>query len=374
LVAAALVAASIWGRARTLPDLEPYVLDLFGEDALIGESSGLLSVHNEAGALLGWAAAGEANGYGGPLLIVSAVDTSGNMIGACIVEHRETPVFYRMVRSTDYFESAAGIPFTDINYDYREVVGVTGATRSADAIVAGLRESVRRMAGPAFGMPMPPPARPFEFGILELVVLLLFAAAITVHRRPAPIRQPVRWATQITGLVVIGFWKDSPVTLSRITGLLAGYFPDPHTNLAFYFLILGFALTSLLTQRNLYCLYACPFGATQRCVGAISGKSFPLPAWSMKVMGRVRNLVVFLAMMAALITMQPTLVSYEPFAAIFSLRGTMLQWFLLLIVLVSSLMIRLPWCTLFCPMRSIELALQSIRRSAGRLVRRNAHA
>ncbi len=221
---------------------------------------------------------------------------------------------------------------------------------------------------------MPSPAMLFEFGLLEVTVLVLFAAAIAAHRRSAPLRRPVRWATQITGLVVIGFWKDSPITLSKITGLLAGYFPDPHTNLAFYFLILGFALTSLLTRRNLHCLYACPFGATQRCIGAISGRGIPLPAWSLRLMDRTRNLVVFLAIMAALITMQPTLVSYEPFAAIFSLRGTVLQWFLLLVVLVSSLVIRLPWCTLFCPMRSIEMVLQGMRRSAGRPVNRNAHA
>jgi polyferredoxin len=165
---------------------------------------------------------------------------------------------------------------------------------------------------------------------------------------------------------VLGFWKDSPITLAKITKLLSGYFPDIRTGLALYLLIGGFIVTTFLYGRNIYCLYACPFGAAQRCVGVIGGRGFKLPAWSVRLMQRLLNVIVFVAVFIALLTLQPALASYEPFAVLFSLRGTTLQWLLLFVVLVVSLTIRTirnPWCNFFCPMRSAELLLKEVRRA-----------
>jgi len=85
-------------------------------------------------------------------------------------------------------------------------------------------------------------------------------------------------------------------------------------------------------------------------------------------MKRLRNGVVFAALFIAFLTLQPALTSYEPFAALFSLRGSTLQWALLFIVLVVSLVVRTPWCRFWCPMRTIEAALRELRELAGRRV------
>ncbi|UCC82215.1 MAG: 4Fe-4S binding protein, partial [Gemmatimonadota bacterium] len=212
-----------------------------------------------------------------------------------------------------------------------------------------------------FDDPLPLPHRPFEFGILEIAVLVLFIVGFTVHRAGGLLRRRVRWACQIAGLVVIGFWQDSPITLAKITAILSGFFPNSRTGLALHLLLAGFALTSFAWGRNIYCLYACPFGAAQRCVGVIGGKRFKLPVWSVRAMERLRALIVFAALFMAFLSLQPALASYEPFAALFSLRGSNLQWLLLFIVLVASLFIRTPWCSFFCPMRMFEIAIKDLR-------------
>ena len=124
----------------------------------------------------------------------------------------------------------------------------------------------------------------------------------------------------------------------------------------------GFLITSILYGRNLYCLYACPFGAAQRVVGAIGGFRLKIPPWAARLMEGARNLVVFAAVFMALIALQPALASYEPFAALFALHGTTLQWFLLFIVLSASLLIQTPWCNFFCPMRTFELVILDTKR------------
>ena len=162
-------------------------------------------------------------------------------------------------------------------------------------------------------------------------------------------------------LVVVGFWKHSPISLAKIASMMAGYFPDPSSGLAIYLLVLGFLLTSFLFGRNIYCQYVCPFNAAQRLVGLIGGASIKLPAWVVQTAERIRNLLVFAAIFLAFLTLKPALASYEPFAALFSLTGTTLQWLLLFIILTLSLVIITPFCNLFCPMRTLEKTIQDIR-------------
>jgi hypothetical protein len=275
------------------------------------------------------------------------------------------------VRARDLLETISGRRFDAIDYD--NVDAVTGATISTTAVIASVRASVAEVAVEAFDVEMPLPTLPFEFGFLEVTVLVLLTLGVVAHRAQGTARRRLRWACQITGLVVIGFWKDSPITLAKLTALMSGYFPNPRTSLALYLLIAGFAVTSLLYRRNVYCLYACPFGAAQRCVGVIGGKGFRLPRWAVRLMEGTRNVVVFAALFMAFLTLQPALASYEPFAALFSLRGTTLHWVLLFIVLVASLALRTPWCNFFCPMRSFEMVLVNLRKLLRRPVPAGPH-
>lgn len=357
-----LAGALAYGRTRAAPDLITPVREIFPGSQRVEVQRGIHHVYGDDGEVLGWAGAGTASGYGGPLLLVVGIDTVGRVAGVRVVEQRETLVFWRMVRASDYFQGITGSSFDSIEYDYRNVVAVTGATISADAIVESVRASVARVAGVAFGVRLPLPRKPFEFGLLELTVLLLFSAGVVGHRLRGPARRRLRWGGQLAGLLILGFWENSPITLAKITAVLSGYLPDPRTALAIYLLLGGFLLTSIFYGRNLYCLYACPFGAAQRVVGAIGGFRLKVPPWAVRFMEGLRNLVVFAALFLAFMTLQPVLASYEPFAALFSLHGTTLQWFLLFIVLTASLLIQTPWCNFFCPMRTFELVIMDTKR------------
>jgi hypothetical protein len=356
-----LALALAYGRTRTAPDLTVPIRKIFPAATTVVERGDVFHVYGEEDRLIGWAAAGSASGYGGPLLLVAGVDTMGHVIGARIVEQRESPVFWSMVLPGVYFEGIAGSGYDEVDYDYESIAGVTGATISSAAVVEGVRVSIAEIAGAAFDVRLPLPRRPFEFGSLEIAVLGLLAVGIAAQRIGGLTRRRLRWATQIAGLIIIGFWQGSPITLAKLAAIGSGYFPDPRVSSALYVLIAGFLITSIVWGRNIYCLYVCPFGAAQRCVGVIGGTRFTLPVWSIRLMERLRNVIVFAALCMAFLTLQPALASYEPFAALFSLRGSNLQWLLLFIVLVVSLAVRNPWCGFWCPMRTIETALRDIR-------------
>jgi len=357
----ALAGALWYGRSRAAPDLTEPLAEIFPRALTFEVGDGVFSVYDQEGIQLGWAASGSAVGYGGPLLLVAGIDTLGQIVGARVVDQKETPVFWRMARGEDILESFAGTRFDEADFENTGVDWDTGATISTNAILASMRMSVAAVAGEAFDVRLRMPARPFEFGILEITVLALFAAGIVAQRSKPQKRRHIRWACQIVALVIIGFWKHSPISLAKIGNLLAGYVPDPSSELAMYLLIAGFLLTSMLFGRNVYCLYVCPFNAAQRLVGLIGGASVKLPSWIVRAAEFTRNIVVFVALFLAFLTLKPALAGYEPFAALFSLTGTTLQWLLLFIVLTMALALSTPFCNLFCPVRTVEKTIQDLR-------------
>ena len=143
LVASVILAGALtYGWTQNAPDLVTPIRIIFPESQTIEARQGVHHVWGSDGALIGWAGVGTADGYGGPMLLVVGIDTSGLVAGVQVVEQRETPVFWRMVRSPDYIREITGAPYEAIDYDYESVVAVTGATLSADAIVESVRTSV----------------------------------------------------------------------------------------------------------------------------------------------------------------------------------------------------------------------------------------
>ncbi|MFO7767646.1 MAG: FMN-binding protein [bacterium] len=362
-----LLAGALWyGRSHRSLELAPHLQELFPGAERVEAAGKAWRVLDGEGRLLGWAGVGEGQGYGGPMLVAAGIDTLGRLVGGRVVEHRETPIFFRLLRPERYFDQVRGRRYENVDQDYEAVTGITGATRSSGAVVEGVRSSLAAVVREGLGGEVPRDPRPFEFGTAEIVVLLLLFTAIAASRLGGTRRRRLRWLTQVTGLVVIGFWQASPITLAKITSLASGFFPDPRTELVFYLLAGAFLLTTLLYRRNFYCVYLCPFGATQRCVGVIGGMRLKVPVRIARAAAAGRNLLVFALAFAALVTLQPASVTYEPFSALFTLTGTTLQWLLLGGVLVGSLFLSAPWCTHLCPMRSVEVWLRALWGRGGR--------
>jgi len=164
----ALAGALVWGRTHAAPDLEGALAAVFPDATRTLESGDVLAVYSAADSLLGWAGTGTAHGYGGPLLVFVGIDPNMAVVGIEVVEHRETPVFWSSARPGEYVRAMKGLSYSGLEYDYSQVVSVSGATLSTTAITQAVRAAVSGVADEAFGAPLPAQRRPFEFGLLEL--------------------------------------------------------------------------------------------------------------------------------------------------------------------------------------------------------------
>lgn len=317
---------------------------------------------------------GEASGYAGMIKMAVAVDPQGNVIDLVLLEQRETPEYYLLVDEAEFSASLVGKSCQDSFRIGQDVDGVTGATYTSIAIAQAVGRGCRQVAAAGVGLNAADEAKPhIELGIPEVALILLFAVGFFAHRQKFRYTRQARWISMIAGMLILGFWFNRPLSIIHINQLLLGMWPSWQNNLYWYLLIGGILLVTTADNKNPYCEWFCPFGATQECIGIAggararsSGKFKPYLTW-------LQRGLTWLAIVIALIFRNPGLSTYEVFSALFDRQASIPIFIVLGIVLLSSLVIRRPWCTYLCPLRPVTEFIQAIRRWIIDLWQKTAH-
>jgi hypothetical protein len=204
------------------------------------------------------------------------------------------------------------------------------------------------------------------FGFPELVLILLYAVGYLAYRERLPYHRFLHWGSLAGGVVFIGFWLNSPMSLEHINSFLMGYWPSWQTHLYWYLLIGGVLLPIILSGRSFYCSHVCPFGATQSLLKVIGHKRITLPDRVDAVLRWLQRTLVWLAVICALLLRNPAVVRYEVSQTLFGqMAGVTWQFVLLAVVLIASLVITKPWCNYLCPIRAITDFVNLVRRVVG---------
>jgi polyferredoxin len=156
-----------------------------------------------------------------------------------------------------------------------------------------------------------------------------------------------------TGVIILGFIYNKPLTVANFVSLLSGYWPDWHTNLYWFLLLGGLLFVTTAQGKNPYCSWFCPFGAVQEGLAKISGAKLYRPRSLHYPLKWAQRGLAYAAILLGLALRQPGGVSYEPFGTLFDFTGTGPQWVLLVLVLLTSFLIYRPFCTFLCPMDPI---------------------
>lgn len=344
--------------------VEPYLLEALPDTVHFEQLSGnLFAAYDKTKELIGYIGVGEANGYGGPLKVAVAVDLDGFVTGMAIVQHRETPAWYRKVKESGFIDSLIGKSYKDTFKLGEDVDGVTSATYTSRAIADSVMKASREIAGNQLGLPVPSKERPkVVFGIPEITLIGLFALGYFGHQRNFKYTKQLRWVGMLVGLVVLGFLYNAPLTLSYFNKFLLGFWPQWQTNLYWYLLIGGILFVFTVENNNPYCEWFCPFGAAQECMGLIGGAKVYSPGPYRDFFTWLRRGVVWVAILVALLFRSPGLTSYEVFGTLFSLLGSNTQFILLALVLIASMFIKRPWCAYLCPLKPVVDFIRMVRK------------
>lgn len=358
-----LLAAWVFGYVTGNADVASFVPQVLPGATAVEQQGDLYIGRDAAGAVVGYAGAGEAPGYGGPVSVLVGVAPDGTITGVQLVTQRESPGFFRLVTGSGLLAAYASRDAYDPLQLGQDLDAVSGATISAEGVASAVRLALRDVTANGLDAPRPPEQQPIQFGVPELVLLLLFAAAYAGHRvRNGAWKRRVRWGTLLGGMVVLGFIYTAPLTITMVISLLSGYWPDWHNNLYWYLLLGGILFVTTVDAKNPYCYWFCPFGAVQECLAKVSGARPYRPSNLARGLQWVQRCLALTAIGLGLALRRPGVASFEPFATLFDLRGSAVQWIFLALILLASLAVYRPFCNYLCPLDPVVEFIAAGRR------------
>lgn len=295
------------------------------------------------------AVAGEVRGYGGPLNLLVAIDETGVLRGARIVESRETPSYVADIDR--WLAGLAGQSLAAAPLTLDRVDALSGATLSSRAALEAISRTAGAVGAPvfgrAFGSAPPPRAPPWRQPAFVATALLLLAF-FPVWRSG---RDDLRLLYQLAALGVLGVWLNTPLTEIDLVNLSLGQVGGLADNPQRWLLIVFAAVTTALLGP-VWCGYVCPFGALQELIGRL-GRRLGLRAYPNRpVETRVRFLKYLLlafVLLAAWWTGESRHAAFDPMQHLFA--GRLAGWLAVVAVatVAAALVYYRFWCRYFCP-------------------------
>jgi hypothetical protein len=363
-----LAAAWVYGRlaydasverylASALPQATKFQLLCF--DA--GEKLCLFEGYSVQNSLIGYVAAVEGRGYGGPMTIVVGWSKEGKLLSLSVPKHKEDAPWFRLLENRGFLEQYIGRKDTDALELGKDIDAVSGATVSSYGVAEGVLKA-RDLVAKQLAHTIPPRVTPaVKLGLAEYLLLLGFGWVVVVRtRRLFAGKKWRRIPSLLFGFFVLGIWLGQPLSLTNFTTWLVGYPPPLHNNVFLYVLVLGVMALAVALARNFYCFWLCPFAAVQEAAHAVTGSSIQPNEACRKRLAGVRYLLLWLALFLAFVLRAPSITVYEPWTALFTLRGTEAQWVLVAVTLVGAMLIHNFWCTYLCPVGALlEVVLKA---------------
>ena len=339
------------GARRPEPDLLPFLKRAWPMADFRQLPGGAWEVERR-GEVIGHAAWGRAQGYGGAIVVALGSDATGRLASAAFLEYRDTPDLLRSTRRL--LSSLLGKTLDEPFELGRDLDAVSGATASSRGIVAATHAALAAL--PARPAAAPPGAPALVFGVAEVVLLLLLLSGALCGNRAglkgAPLKA-LRAVTLLASLATLGFLFNRPWVIAFPIQLLAGDWPSWRTHLYGY-LLLGYLLLSFQRSgKNPYCPWICPFGAAQDLVGRPAGaRGRRIP--STLLFHWVKRVLLWLAVLLGLLHRSPGAASYEVFGTAFRGAGSGFQVAILVLVAATAIFFARPFCHWICPVDVTE--------------------
>lgn len=306
--------------------------------------------------------------YGGPLTAAVVVNENKQVELTAVLESTDTSTYLEKVAGSGVLDAFIGA-FIDKMPD---VDAVSGATISSTAVIQGLERAVAYIGARKFGLEEKAVERtmPGREWIKLISVAALFLAVLAISSRRFPWnKKRARAGLMILSVIILGFTFSSQFSLSTLAVLLGGGWLKGLATYGPLLCLLLALIVFFMTKKNLYCASLCPFGAVQEGLGRITGCS--PPPRSRWMVGASRAFALA-ALAAALYFRDSSAAIYEPFGMAFNFIGSTALYALTILIVISSLVFKRPWCLLFCPIGAIFDYLQFMRNWVRNAVKRPA--
>lgn len=279
-------------------------------------------------------------GYAGEVPVLIGLDKDSRVVGVSLLDHMETRSFIRFIDREGFLDSWSGKSIDEALA--AEVDSISGATFSSEAIILGVRNTL----GSVQGVELQSVKTPF-FELKDYVatgVLFFAVASFLLPKRLAKYRLMLL----VCNVAVLGGWCVSLVSLAVVSGWLRGGFNIAQAGIVAIIAVLSVVL-AVVTGRNFYCGFVCPFGCAQELAGKLGRKNFSVPVRIRKVLGLSKYVLLGGAIFILLFGIEFDLTNIEPFAAFGFESASWIVRILAVVFLIAAVFYPRLWCRFFCP-------------------------
>lgn len=310
---------------------------------------------------------GRTTGWGGPMTVAPVMTPELTLKEVLVTEHRETPVFFDYLVSNHFFAQFAGKTPQEAVRVGKNIDAVSGATISSKAITRAVRSGMEIAAHELAGTAIATHTVTWSVGKDEILLLALYAAVLgcTLFKL-----RKARLPMLVLSFLFLGLLMKRPVSVSNIAALLMGHAPSAGEDLFWWLLVPGSLALVACLGKNVYCTWLCPFGALQELITRTGGLKVSVPKQHQAGLKAAAKAITWLALMVAFATGNAAHAAIEPFATLFGLKGTAVQWYLVSLALIGAFFIPRFWCRFFCPAGVCFSTAAGVRRSINRGIHR----
>jgi NosR/NirI family nitrous oxide reductase transcriptional regulator len=321
----------------------------------------LFEGRDDRNAVVGYVAAVEGRGYGGPMVIVVGWSKEGTVLTLGVPKHKEDAPWFRLLENRGFLGQYIGKKDTEPLELGRDIDAVSGATVSSCGVAEGVLKA-RELVAKQLGHAIPERGTPaVKLGLAEALLLLGFGWVVFLRISRLFARKKWRRAPSLVfGFAVLAIWLGQPLSLVNLTAWMVGYPPAFYNNVLLYVLVFGTIGLAVALGKNFYCFWLCPFSAVQEAARLLTGSKIQPNESCRKRLVGVRYLLLWLALLMAFMFRTPSFTVYEPWTALFTLKGTEVQWVLVAVTLVGAMLVHNLWCTYLCPVGAlVEIVLRA---------------
>jgi len=358
-----LIIALVIGLASEGKNYEAMVQDKFKDQKLTkaNDNPVVFQLGEKGDGPGNWVLIQEGQGYGGPFVLGIRIMEDAKIHEVIPLDHKETPAFVKKIEDAKYRDQFIA---KKVNNDF--IVGVdinvvSGATVTTMAAAEAIRNGAHLAAVEKFKLDPKWKRVPWKIGLDEILILAIFVLAFVpkIYKE-----KPWKYIYMVATIVIVGFYLNAAISVGNIAGLALGYIPGIKDHLIWWILVVGTVLGVIFLGKNVYCYRVCPFHGIEYLLQKISGMKLNPSRALLKRARFIVNFLLWLSLMVIFLSKHPALGSYEPFAMMFSLNGTGIQWFILPLALIGSFFMSTFWCRFFCPCGQALTKMVQFRKSA----------
>lgn len=283
----------------------------------------------------------EIKGYADAIPLAICFDSTETIHKIIALENNETPSFFNKLTKNNFFDNWKNINFEEaLN---KKVDAISCATYSSEGVEKTIIKRIEIYLDTVSSI------KRFEIFkiiglILSFMVFVLAVISFILQKKS----KALRIVLLLSSIGIIGFWQGEMLNTALLHNWLINGI-DISSQIFLFIVLLTSILIPIITNKQFYCYYLCPFGSAQEMLGKFIPRKLDLSGKIFTLLKYLRFVFLFVIFLFIVLSLDVTLENLEPFMAFNFNVASLGVIILAVVILILSFFINRPWCRFFCP-------------------------